>query len=46
MSQRSVAQAVGVSQVSISRWEAGATEPSPEHRARIVALLNLVGDWR
>jgi transcriptional regulator with XRE-family HTH domain len=37
--QGHVAEALGVSQGSVSRWESGTTEPERGHRERIAALI-------
>lgn len=40
MSQQTLATALGASLASVARWEAGAAEPSPAQRARILKLLD------
>lgn len=37
--QGDVAERLGVSQGSVSRWESGGQEPEPAHRARIAAMI-------
>jgi transcriptional regulator with XRE-family HTH domain len=39
LTQQAFAEALGVSQATVSRWEAGRVEPDPPTRARIHALL-------
>lgn len=41
LSQRTVAQMVGVSQSLYSRWESGKAEPSDEQAERVLSVLDL-----
>ena len=47
MTQREVAEAVGVSQVQVSRWEAeGGPKPQPGNRRRLARLFKVAKiDW-
>lgn len=45
MTQREVAERIGISQTSYSFLESGLREPSMLHLRRIAALLNVSIDW-
>lgn len=44
MTQRQLAEAVGVPYQTVQRWESGRSHPRPDHLQRLAAALEVTGD--